>query len=562
MTLNTAGSGAIKKNRLIDTSRFYNVFVTVGQEDDLYDYVCYYADEDNDVKIQEAIDYVSNRGGGVVMLHGVFKGGQLNIRDGVSLRGEGLGTIYEFVNTDFDPTSDYGVKVTGSDCGIRDMTFDGSARAAGAYGKIRGIDIVAEANDDVRENITIQNLKLIKTSRGVVVDVGSDGYTGTSAKNILVDNIKTENVTQFASVYIWDTSDGTATQTGRNIIYSNIQYLWESEAISGVNELFDFNRCEYVTLKDSYFICDNSLQLDASDEVLDLAGRNNNCNVINVTVKGNFRAFCKMNGRNRYNKVRGCHFEYITGDTTNDYGVQIDNDDAATGDEPIHNIVSDNTVVGCTNGVIVKGAWFNTIANNNFESCARGVLIQKDATGAAKYNKAIGNTVRNPTAEAIKIDDDCMYNDISNNILIDDQGVATMTYGIREVGDADYNVITGNIISGATNQSIAVLGANTVVKSNIPTNISWELRKDLADDASVSLKSGSSGFGFAQIGDNREYALFSWTAAAAVTLIENSANAVDSDTDGKFCIFDDGTSIKIRNRLGSKLTLKYQLTYY
>lgn len=83
----------------------------------------------------------------------------------------------------------------------------------------------------------------------------------------------------------------------------------------------------------------------------------------------------------------------------------------------------------------------------------------------------------------------------------------------------------------------------------------------LADDASITLTTGVAGFGFVQIGDNQEYAQFVFTAAGVVTLIHNSANAVNTDTDGNLCIFDNGSGIAIRNRLGNDLTIRLDVNY-
>ncbi len=84
---------------------------------------------------------------------------------------------------------------------------------------------------------------------------------------------------------------------------------------------------------------------------------------------------------------------------------------------------------------------------------------------------------------------------------------------------------------------------------------------DIGDDKEILIETATAGWGFAQIGDNQEYAQFSWTSAGVVTLINNSTNAVATDTDAKFCIYDAGSGIAIKNRLGSELTLRYELNY-
>jgi len=84
---------------------------------------------------------------------------------------------------------------------------------------------------------------------------------------------------------------------------------------------------------------------------------------------------------------------------------------------------------------------------------------------------------------------------------------------------------------------------------------------DLADDAEILILPGSIGWGFAMIGDNQEYGQFTWTSAGVVTLIANSGNTVNTDTDAKFCIYDAGSGIAIKNRLGSTLKIRYELNY-
>jgi len=77
------------------------------------------------------------------------------------------------------------------------------------------------------------------------------------------------------------------------------------------------------------------------------------------------------------------------------------------------------------------------------------------------------------------------------------------------------------------------------------------------DDESHTLPRGLSGFGFVQVGDNEEYAWFTFNREADVTLVSNSANVVNTDTDSKFCIVDGGGYVALKNRLGSSKKVKY-----
>jgi hypothetical protein len=82
-----------------------------------------------------------------------------------------------------------------------------------------------------------------------------------------------------------------------------------------------------------------------------------------------------------------------------------------------------------------------------------------------------------------------------------------------------------------------------------------------ADEAFIDLPDATCGWGYVMVGDNEEFARFRWSTSGEVFLDENTANVVDSDTDTKFCIFDNGTSVRVKNRLGSSKLLKYLINY-
>jgi len=85
--------------------------------------------------------------------------------------------------------------------------------------------------------------------------------------------------------------------------------------------------------------------------------------------------------------------------------------------------------------------------------------------------------------------------------------------------------------------------------------------ESVADESEITLATGVSGWGFAQAGDNEEWMQFSFTAAGVVTVIANSANAVNTDTDGNLCVYDAGSGIAIKNRLGASKTIRYTVHY-
>jgi hypothetical protein len=73
----------------------------------------------------------------------------------------------------------------------------------------------------------------------------------------------------------------------------------------------------------------------------------------------------------------------------------------------------------------------------------------------------------------------------------------------------------------------------------------------LGDDEYIDLPSSLKGFIVVHFSGGAEYGFCSITTGAVVTLLHNSANMVNTDTDAKYCIFDNGTNVRVRNRIGS-----------
>ena len=79
----------------------------------------------------------------------------------------------------------------------------------------------------------------------------------------------------------------------------------------------------------------------------------------------------------------------------------------------------------------------------------------------------------------------------------------------------------------------------------------------LDDDETYNLPRDVNGFGFIQVADNEEYAWFFFNKDGEVTLAVNSGNVDDADIDGKFCIYDGGDYVVLKNRLGSTRKIRY-----
>jgi hypothetical protein len=84
----------------------------------------------------------------------------------------------------------------------------------------------------------------------------------------------------------------------------------------------------------------------------------------------------------------------------------------------------------------------------------------------------------------------------------------------------------------------------------------------LADDGETVFATGVAGWGQVMAGDNEEWAQFRFTSAGVVTLIDNSTNVANSDSDTDLCIYDAGSGIAIKNRLGSSKNVAYKIEYF
>ena len=93
------------------------------------------------------------------------------------------------------------------------------------------------------------------------------------------------------------------------------------------------------------------------------------------------------------------------------------------------------------------------------------------------------------------------------------------------------------------------------------TNAGGIVTTSVEDEAEIALDTGKTGRGWAMAGDNEEFIQFRFTAAGVVAIISNSANAINTDTDGFLCVYDAGAGIAIKNRLGATKNIRYIVNY-
>ena len=93
----------------------------------------------------------------------------------------------------------------------------------------------------------------------------------------------------------------------------------------------------------------------------------------------------------------------------------------------------------------------------------------------------------------------------------------------------------------------------------------------IADESSIALPSSTAsndtaGFGRVQMtdefGSGMEFADFAWDENGSVTLLSNTTNVANSDSDGNMCIYGSGGVIYLKNRLGSSSRVLFDVHYH
>jgi len=99
------------------------------------------------------------------------------------------------------------------------------------------------------------------------------------------------------------------------------------------------------------------------------------------------------------------------------------------------------------------------------------------------------------------------------------------------------------------------------IKAESSTGATQEFNSiSLADDASYIPCTSKAGRGWVQAGDDEEYTEFRFSTTT-VTLINNTTNIANSDSDTDLCIYIDTGSLTIKNRLGATKTVRYEVKY-
>ncbi len=122
-------------------------------------------------------------------------------------------------------------------------------------------------------------------------------------------------------------------------------------------------------------------------------------------------------------------------------------------------------------------------------------------------------------------------------------------YGISQL----FKIVVSAAVSGVASYAAVTLDSIAIVRPSIivsgGTLMQQMYQSDvLADDGTVNLREGGSGFVF--VSCNAEAGMWVVSADASVVKVAGTTNTATTDSDGNLCVFDSGTWATVKNRLG------------
>ena len=145
------------------------------------------------------------------------------------------------------------------------------------------------------------------------------------------------------------------------------------------DEFLDLNyNCQECLIEDNTF--ENNPGYSISQEMIDMVGGNNlpqNGNIIRGNrIKGNFLSGIRPGITTHGNIIENNYIEFVQGSITNYDGIYCYG--KGTPDSiPTQNIIRNNTVVGCLNGIVMNSSNDNEITGNTVKNCEKGIALLK-----------------------------------------------------------------------------------------------------------------------------------------------------------------------------------------
>jgi len=275
-----------------------------------------------------------------------------------------------------------------------------------------------------------------------------------------------------------------------------------------------------------------------------------NTNIVNITFKNNVCHNAVINGyKTKYlTLVNNCSIA-VPADFGVTPNISLDGCDDT--------LIDNNYLSGGYNSINLINTDTAHITNNvMFNSYSNCINLGSGALDIDIEANVIKRSCQNGIAIAIIKSVGLKTINVNNNTFEGNSLTGFYVYHNNSV-DTEPDTFQNNFVS---NVERAFLTGS--VKIGYITNLfGVDHETSLDDDAEVEIAPGRAGWGFVQLGDGEEYGFISFKSDGTVTLIQNSANTVNTDTDTKFCIYDKGTGIAIKNRLGSTKRLAYSIKY-
>lgn len=393
-----------------------------------------FSGSDSNSVFDDLMSYLEIIGGGSVLIKNGEYNVTINIPDNVQITGEGINTIL------YAPAGTYSHMIyIHSNSTLQNLQLNGK------YNSVQAIYVFASADTTI-SNFKIRNLYIKGLGSAISVN-GADTSNLSIIENGLIEGNTVIDCVQFGGVESNTVSNYNGT---KNIIFKN-NYVYN---MTGA-EFFDYNHATNVYLIDNIFINPNSSHL--SDEAIDMNGDNPGSIVRGNTIIGCFHQGIRLPKENAI--IEGNYVEFIP--CEEEVGgsplIAVWNGGILLNHTPSYHTITNNILVGGSEGILVGGGSHNAISNNIIKNCSVGIRVYEDTyKGADKkssYNSIIGNNIYNIEEEGILISDS-LYNTISSNVVTDSG------YGIIESSSSDYNSIIGNIVNN-TGLNFDVVGENT-----------------------------------------------------------------------------------------------------
>jgi len=126
--------------------------------------------------------------------------------------------------------------------------------------------------------------------------------------------------------------------------------------------------------------------------------------------------------------------------------------------------ISNNIITGVLAAIVMDGSGF--ISDNYIYDCAQDVITISADRSIVSGNVISAVASTDNTYSGILITTGITRCIISNNVIVGDN-TNDLEYCISEEASCDYNIITGNVATGAQTAQINVVGANTISANNI-----------------------------------------------------------------------------------------------